>query len=65
MDPRFTRYTFNDESHNHEAGYDAYITGYNFIRLIVFLLHEKGKRIKILQNFMCSPIDLNSFKKKR
>ncbi|CAG8615368.1 10449_t:CDS:10 [Cetraspora pellucida] len=42
LDPKFTQYTLNDVNKNHEAGYDAYITGYNFIRMAVFILHEKG-----------------------
>ncbi|GES92892.1 poly(A)-specific ribonuclease PARN-like [Rhizophagus clarus] len=50
LDPQFTRYTLNDKSHNHEAGYDAYITGYNFIRLAVFLLHEKEQVVDIYSN---------------
>ncbi|CAB4464086.1 unnamed protein product [Rhizophagus irregularis] len=50
LDPQFTRYTLNDISHNHEAGYDAYITGYNFIRLAVFLLNEKEQDVDIYSN---------------
>ncbi|CAG8545102.1 6348_t:CDS:10 [Diversispora eburnea] len=51
LDPRFTRYIFNDESQNHEAGYDAFITGYNFIRLAVFILHEKEEKVDVYDYF--------------
>ncbi|CAG8465012.1 2479_t:CDS:10 [Scutellospora calospora] len=52
LDPKFTRYTFNDENKNHEAGYDAYITGYNFIRLAVFILHQKEEKIDVYANVL-------------
>ncbi|CAG8518574.1 5728_t:CDS:10 [Racocetra fulgida] len=52
LDPRFTQYTFNDENKNHEAGYDAYITGYNFIRIAVFILHEKEEKIDVYANVL-------------
>ncbi|CAG8663193.1 35214_t:CDS:10 [Gigaspora margarita] len=50
LDPKFTRYTFNDINKNHEAGYDAYITGYNFIRMAVFILHEKEEKVDVYAN---------------
>ncbi|CAG8726025.1 511_t:CDS:2, partial [Racocetra persica] len=52
LDPRFTQYTLNDENKNHEAGYDAYITGYNFIRIAVFILHEKEEKIDVYANVL-------------
>ncbi|CAG8480368.1 4364_t:CDS:10 [Acaulospora colombiana] len=45
MDQKFTRYTLNDDSLNHEAGYDAYITGYNFIRLASYMFYEKEEKV--------------------
>ncbi|CAI2190889.1 19509_t:CDS:10 [Funneliformis geosporum] len=50
LDPRFNLYTFNDESQNHEAGYDAYVTGYNFIRLAVYILNVKVEKIDFYAN---------------
>ncbi|CAG8451113.1 6785_t:CDS:10 [Paraglomus brasilianum] len=46
IDPTFTKYKLNDASLYHEAGYDAYVTGFIFARLVAFMLHEneEGKR---------------------
>ncbi|RIA82081.1 ribonuclease H-like domain-containing protein [Glomus cerebriforme] len=57
LDPKFTNYTLNDESQNHEAGYDAFITGYNFIRLAVFLLHEKEQKTDVYENVFNELLD--------
>ncbi|KAG9294617.1 hypothetical protein G9A89_008096 [Geosiphon pyriformis] len=45
LDPAFNRYTFNDETYLHEAGYDAYITGHIFISLTAFMLHQSEEKI--------------------
>ncbi|CAG8584397.1 3106_t:CDS:10 [Dentiscutata erythropus] len=52
LDPNFTRYTFNDINKNHEAGYDAYITGYNFVRMAVYILHEKEEKVDVYANVL-------------
>jgi len=40
LDPNFAKY--NNSSY-HEAGYDAYVTGFTFLRLVAFMLHETGR----------------------
>ncbi|CAG8518529.1 7792_t:CDS:10 [Ambispora leptoticha] len=51
LDPKFNRYTFNDETLNHEAGYDAYVTGCNFLSLAAFILHEKEIKVDAYASF--------------
>ncbi|CAG8499794.1 12272_t:CDS:10 [Ambispora gerdemannii] len=51
LDPKFNRYTFNDETLSHEAGYDAYVTGCNFLSLAAFMLHEKEIKIDVYASF--------------
>ena len=43
FDPKFAKYKFNDDSLYHEAGYDAYVTGFIFLRLVAFMIHENGR----------------------
>jgi hypothetical protein len=45
FDNEFTRY-MNDNKYYHEAGYDAYCTGLNLIRMLLYIGKSKGRIVK-------------------
>ncbi|CAG8473468.1 8579_t:CDS:10 [Paraglomus occultum] len=52
LDPKFAKYKFNDSSLYHEAGYDAYVTGFIFARLVAFMLHENEEAKRNAYSFL-------------